>query len=166
MKQPILRWRRSVTAGLLVSSLVVWGGLGAAAATVPTYVAGNPKCQDLGFANGFKIEMKTGFTSFDGTYSFDYGGVTRRVRITNSTTKTFDWQANVGMDAVIVKGGPGANVFSYNPEAWSGIGLYSPNNSGGNQAQISHVDFCFDVDLVCKLGHTRIKIDPVTRPAG
>lgn len=155
---PFARIGRTGALLLLVMGLVFSGGLGAAAAPTPEYVEGNPTCQDLGYEQGFKIELADGTTNFDGSYYFLYGARTMRLDITNSSSYSFDWLSRmVGMDAVIVKAGPGAFVYAYNPEAWYDTGLYSPNNLGGNQAAISHIDFCFDVELVCRLGHPVVK---------
>ena len=63
---------------------------------------------------------------------------------------TFDWSATVAdgddagterdpflIDRVLVKASTGANMWTYDPPASSGTGLYSPKDS------ISHINFCF-----------------------
>jgi hypothetical protein len=56
--------------------------------------------------------------------------------------KQFDWSSTLGLDAVIVKGGPDANAYVYTPEAFAGSGLVAP---GG--AAVSHIEFCYDYNL-------------------
>ena len=47
--------------------------------------------------------------------------------------------------AVIVKGGPQANVYYYPPNTYSDQGLHSPlNNNSSRYFDVSHVTFCFD----------------------
>lgn len=65
----------------------------------------------------------------------------------NSVTITsngyvFDWDATIGMDAVIVKGGQDSTAYVYVPEAYQGDELTTP----GGQA-ISHIEFCYDYKL-------------------
>jgi len=70
---------------------------------------------------------------------------------TGSGPDSVMWTTNIGVDAVIVKGGnQGANVYLYDPEATTDSGLVPP--SGG----ISHVTLCYDEDMV---GGTGIQID-------
>lgn len=55
------------------------------------------------------------------------------------STKTFDWEATVAISAVIVKGGPIANLWSYDPAVTSDEGLYAPDDK-----DVSHVTFCWN----------------------
>lgn len=98
----------------------------------------NPSCQELGYDFGFKIDSPP----FAGTHDID--GL-NSVTITEDGTY-FDWEATLGMDAVIVKGGDNANVYEYNPEATSGFGLHSPPK-GENIPEISHIEFCYDYEV-------------------
>ena len=76
----------------------------------------------------------------DGVYSDG----TLTVTISNAQNdKTFDWSSNIGVDAVVVKGGSdGAYLYRYDPpsETTSDSGLTTPG-----QNAISHVNFCYDV---------------------
>ena len=76
----------------------------------------------------------------DGVYSDG----TLTVTISNAQNdKTFDWSSNIGVDAVIVKGGSdGTYLYRYDPptEQTSDSGLTSPGENA-----ISHVNFCYDV---------------------
>lgn len=126
-------------------------GLGSAGATsgapvsdngvVPVFVDGNPTCQDLGYAFGYKVDPPN-----SGTYSID--GV-NTVTVTTDGVY-FDWSSTLGMDAVIAKGGPNANAYVYDPpaEAFSDGDLASPiNPNNGQPFGLSHIEFCFDYEL-------------------
>jgi hypothetical protein len=58
-----------------------------------------------------------------------------------------------------MKAGPGALIFSYTGGATSGGGGYTPNNSAGIQAAISHIEFCrygrFTVGVTDPTSYTR-----------
>ncbi|WP_170233691.1 hypothetical protein [Ornithinimicrobium humiphilum] len=61
-----------------------------------------------------------------------------------------DWTSTVGIDAVIVKGGPNANVYRYDPpaESFGDTGLVTPTNPNNYKPYgLSHVDFCYDIEL-------------------
>ncbi len=104
----------------------------------PGDVEGNPTCASLGFGtSAVKIEDPE-----NGTFSL---GGDAEVVISNSDGATFDWSATIGVDAVIVKGGPNAKVYVYDPESMAGTGLHAPiNPNTGNPYGLSHIDFCVD----------------------
>jgi hypothetical protein len=67
------------------------------------------------------------------------------ITISNSDGFHFDWSISSGyvVCAVIVKGGPGANVFFYGGVS-SDTDLYAPVNPNNDKNfEISHVSFCF-----------------------
>lgn len=113
---------------------------------VPVYVAGNPTCADLGYDYGLRIDPPT-----SGTYAIDS---------LHTVTMTTDgvyvtWSSTLGMDAVVVKGGPNANAYVYEPPAESlgDSGLASPMNPNtGDPFGVSHVDFCYDYEVVVTKG--------------
>lgn len=76
----------------------------------------------------------------DGVYSDG----TLQVTISNTQNdKTFDWSSNIGVDAVIVKGGSdGSYLYRYDPptEETSDTGLTTPGTNA-----ISHISVCYDV---------------------
>jgi len=119
---------------------------GNAGATDPEYHSGNPKCTELGYQYGLRIDRPN-----SGTYSFP--------NVAGSVTLTVNgdyvsWTSTIGIDAVIVKGGPNANVYKYDPpaEATSDSGLQAPTNPNNNKPYgLSHVDFCYDIDPLKKL---------------
>lgn len=130
---------------LLAVMLALFGGVNPAAAThvAPELIAGNPTCEGLGYAFGFKPQPEP---PPSGTYTLPDGFNT--VTITSDGT-FFSWTSTLGIDAVIVKGGSNANLYRYDPpsEATSDTGLHSPANSSGGFASISHIEFCYDYEL-------------------
>jgi hypothetical protein len=75
-----------------------------AASVAPTVEEDNPSCQDLGFDLGLKIEPVANRT-------------TQFVTLSGVDGTSFDWSSTMGIDAVIVKGGPDANLYTYDPPA-------------------------------------------------
>jgi hypothetical protein len=115
----------------------------AAASVTPTPVQGNPNCVGLGYVYGFKPQPEP---PPSGTYTFPDGINT--VTITSDGTY-FDWTSTLSIDAVIVKGGPNANVYVYSPESYSDTVLNSPINPSNNKPfAISHIEFCYDYEVV------------------
>ena len=123
-------------------------------------VDGNPSCADLNadsfFDNinsdfGFKIEGQ-GADDYTGTFQLTStdGNLTggapedpeNSVTLTSADGVSFDWTSTLGMDAVIVKGGPDANAYVYVPEVFGDEGLTTPDGQ-----EISHVEFCYDYEL-------------------
>ena len=119
----------------------------ATAATVtPVFVAGNPTCQDLGYAQGFKPSSPSE-SSPVGTHTLPDGVNTVTISIDSSGV---DWTSTLGMDAVIVKGGPVANVYAYDPpaESFGDTNLVTPTNpSNGQPYGLSHLVFCYDYNV-------------------
>src|SRR4029450_6974984 len=99
-----------------------------AASVVPTPVTGNTTCADLvPGTTELKVEPVA-----DGTYSDGTLSVTIDVRDT-AEGQVFDFTANMGVDAVFVKGGPDGNLYLYNPEATADTGLHATVNSQNGQ---------------------------------
>jgi uncharacterized repeat protein (TIGR01451 family) len=103
----------------------------------PVEVPSNPVCP------AGTIELKVEPVE-DGTYSD--GTLTVTVTV-NEAAQTFDFTSNIGVDAVIAKGGPNGNVYTYNPEATADTGLHAPLNEDGSGQfyGLSHISFCYDV---------------------
>jgi hypothetical protein len=82
--------------------------------------------------------------------------LTRTVSMT-TTGDFFNWSSTKQITAVIVKGGPvGANIYPYKPFSFGGVngggtGLTTPDKFG-----VSHVVFCFGVQLVPSAAHASI----------
>lgn len=128
------------------------------AATTPTYVTGNPTCQDLGYDFEAKIDpANPGTTTLNVT---GMGSVTINL---DSNDQYFNWTSTFGIDAVIAKGGDNANVYVYDPptESFGGNGLVSPTNPNNNKPYgLSHASFCYDIELgVSKSAVTTFKRD-------
>jgi hypothetical protein len=57
---------------------------------------------------------------------------------------TFDWSSTVPVFQVIVKGGPGANIYDYPGGDTSDAGLHAPLNPKNNKWYgLSHITFCY-----------------------
>jgi hypothetical protein len=110
----------------------------------PTIVSGNTSCTALGYAYGYKIDNAP-------FYRTNVGDGAIRVTTTGSGGQYFDWTSNIGVDAVIVKGGPNSDAFVYDPgkgEVTLDTGLHAPTNpNGSGPFGISHIEFCYDLEL-------------------
>jgi hypothetical protein len=140
--------RASLLAASLVTATAFTGGVvaQAAAATVtPAVVPGNPTCESLGYAHGLKFD-----TGVPGSYEGTLG--TGKVKWTTDGTYV-SWESTFGVDAVLVKGGPNANHYRYDPptESFGDSNLVTPTNPNNNKPYgLSHVTFCYDYDVVVK----------------
>jgi hypothetical protein len=160
--------RKVVLAGIVLAAMLVGGtalmptsfalaldpGDPSGDGVIPDLVTGNPDCADIGFGYGFKIGGAP-----NGTFPFDKsnggeltGGAPsdpyNSVTISNSDGYFFDWLATLGIDAVIVKGGPNADAFVYVPEDTADTELHAPiNPTNGQYYSISHIEFCYDYEL-------------------
>lgn len=112
-------------------------------AVTPTVVPGNPSCPvdttEIKFDEG---EVTTGATK---TAVIDGTTVRATIPATDGMSLTFDLNNSVAAH-VLVKGGDNANDYDYTARSAGGIrhddGLIAPDNGGGNQPEISHVNFC------------------------
>jgi hypothetical protein len=109
----------------------------------PKYIAGNPSCPVGDYE--FKIEdPKTGKHVAPSGLVIDL----------TYKNKTIDFTANIGILAVLVKGGPGSNYYKYSPPVYWAKGLTAPN-----KVDVSHVRFCYDMALeiskTAKTSHAR-----------
>jgi uncharacterized repeat protein (TIGR01451 family) len=150
--------RHSKRLGLTALAAVAASGVIAAPALAgvaqpgePSYYEGNPKCADLGF-DGFKPAPNSGEDNPTGTYVLP-GTNGKTVTVTENQAGTgIDWTSTLGIDKVIVKGGPNANVYSYVPESFGASGLTTPDNPNPADGPygLSHVEFCYDLLDVSK----------------
>ncbi|MFP8889540.1 SipW-dependent-type signal peptide-containing protein [Natrialbaceae archaeon A-CW2] len=118
-------------------------------------VQGNPTCEDLGLFRAIKIESEDlpENVGDSETYPTPVGDVTVTVTaISDDDVREFDFELDgFEVSAVIVKGGPVANVYSKSDTdgyltANSGEGLQAPINQNNNQPYgVSHISFCYDV---------------------
>lgn len=108
---------------------------------------GNQTCEDVGM---FKCSSaRVNYTS--GSFDDDFGDVTgnlncddNKIAVTVTTDTFVKWTASSGVGAVIVKGGPDANVYEYDPQRLGDSGLASPPNSSGKPAGLSNLTFCWN----------------------
>ena len=99
----------------------------------------NPSCA---FLNSDWNEVKVNEAP-NGSHSDDDGALVFTVE--NSDGKVFDWKSNIGIDAVVVKGGNrGSNVYFYRNEPKSDENLRSPDNTKDNTPAVSHISACYD----------------------
>ena len=112
-----------------------------AASVDPEFVEGNASCGELGFANELKIDVSEITPGTTETFSNEFGTIT----ITASDDlKTFDFSdADPPVDAVFIKAGNGGNLYVYDPPVTADTGLVTPENSGEQQAGLSHISVCF-----------------------
>lgn len=107
----------------------------------PVFVAGNPSCSLLGYDNEFKVEPVS-----SGNHSDTASDLTVNLNVYNTDNgQEFDWNSgSFQIDGVIVKGGPGANHYIYNPAETSDDGLHAPLAPSGDWHGLSHISFCWD----------------------
>jgi hypothetical protein len=79
-----------------------------------------------------------------------HGGIWVTIDVANSRDgRVFDWKSNIGVDAVIVNGGPNANSYVYGPEDTADTDLHAPMNPTTENRKSfdpSHILFCYDND--------------------
>jgi hypothetical protein len=74
------------------------------------------------------------------------GDVPDGLEVSIISDRSVTWSSDVPIVAVIVKGGPAANVYLYTPALFADSGLVSPVGPSGQPADISNVTFCWDPD--------------------
>src|SRR3712207_5971443 len=125
--------RGAAVAGTLIASLAFPGAASVTHGPDATRVDGNPNCASI--AAGYR-EVKIDPVP-QGTTKFGSG-------VIKVSGLYFDWGTTTGVDVVIVKGGPNANLYRFN-EATSGRWFRAPiNGKTGKPYGLSHITFCFD----------------------
>ena len=135
--------RTAVLTALAALATLVVASAAIGAKVTPTFLPGasnsGKTCADNAGAGQAWTELKID-PNANGTYSDG----TLTVTIANTQNdKTFDWTSNIGVDAVVVKGGSdGSYLYRYDPpsEETSDSGLTTPGSNA-----ISHISFCYDV---------------------
>lgn len=139
--------------GGLVAAMTL-AGAASADHVQPVLVPGNPSCSSQGFPSGLSIDPPA-----SGTYVLPgTGGATVTLTVAGDGTR-FAWSSTIGLDGVIAKGGPNANLYRYSPPASGDANLHAPPNASGEPARLSHVQFCFGLPpepslQVSKTAHT------------
>lgn len=135
---------------LVSLTLVVVAGLAVLATAThiePERKAGNPTCSDFE-PDGtnwteFKIEPVENGSYDDGTLN-----VTLTVHdggLEDDEDRFVDWIANINVSAVLVKGGPNANLYEYDPGEMMDTGLHAPINPNNDKPfGLSHISFCYE----------------------
>jgi hypothetical protein len=108
---------------------------------------GNVTCEEAASASGL-----TGYAYTTGKqdYPFNSNSFNNGVSVTTDGTNV-SWSITppngycVSNVAVIVKGGPNANVYYYNDGQSSDSGLASPVNASGNPAGLSNLTICYNL---------------------
>ena len=127
-------WKRAIFALVLIALLALGGLVTQAASVDPIVMPGNPDCADLGYDMELKVEPVASGTYTDGVLIVEL----------EVYDPYFDWESNIGVSAVIVKGGPNANVYVYDPAATEDEGLIAPiNPNTGKPYGLSHISFCY-----------------------
>lgn len=127
----------------LLSLVVLLPGVALATGSGPIVVPGNPDCEDLGYTYGFKPNIPSEESPY-GTHTIP--GTSETITITQNNF--FNWTSTLGIDAVIVKGGDNANVYTYDPESFGDNDLITPTNpANGKPFGLSHVEFCYDFEV-------------------
>jgi hypothetical protein len=127
------------TAAAIVALLAAtFAGIARAEHVAPIVVPGNPTCADQGYLLGLRIDPVSGTYVIPGT-----DGQT----VTVQTDGTYlDWSSSSGLDAVMAKGSPDANLYRYDPRSTGDTGLHAPINPvTGLPYELSHVDFCLGI---------------------
>lgn len=125
-------------------------------------VLGNPTCAVIAPPGAVWTQLKVEPPE-DGVFSD--GAVNVNVDVRDSADgQVVDWGSNIGVDAVIVKGGPNANVYVYDAESTGDSGLHAPVIPSGQFAGLSHVLFCYDVEAVPPTPPPTTAPPPTTTP--
>jgi hypothetical protein len=116
---------------------------------------GNRTCEDVGdafFGNVNYYSCSSARANYTGTFDAAFTDVSGNpdcdnnaidVTVTDGTSVAFTANPD-GVGAAIVKGGPAANVYVYDPQQNSDSGLTSPVNISGNPAGLSNLTFCWN----------------------
>jgi uncharacterized repeat protein (TIGR01451 family) len=134
--------RVALAFAMIAALMAVVAPTAGATHVAPIFVAGNPTCGELApGTTELKVEPVGDGTFSDGTLT-----VTIDV-IDTGDGQAFNWTSNLGLDAVVAKGGDAGNLYLYNPEATSDTGLHAPDtNEDGQFQDLSHISFCYDLE--------------------
>lgn len=101
---------------------------------------GNVTCEQLEHAFGFKLDYSEITDTFDGAWPDG-------ISVTVSDGTFVAWSSTFPISAVIVKGGPTANVFAYDPASLADSMLAAPRNPsppGNPPYALSNLTFCWN----------------------
>lgn len=136
----------------------------------PEEKLGNFTCSQLLPGIPGLVELKVEPVA-DGTFSDGTLEVVIDVRNTGSGP-VFDWDQGTSgavMQGVFVKGGPGGNLYEYNPPiVTSDTGLHAPINPNNDRFfGLSHISFCYtpgapSIDVTKSCAEQTVNVDTVT----
>jgi hypothetical protein len=115
----------------------------------PIFVAGNPACVDVnGGTHSFKIDTVGAGSHTDPVTGTTFILTVNSVFATPNEGPSFDFAVTDGVVYdVIVKGGPNANHYDYNPAGVTGdTWLHAPLGAGPGGRRffgLSHIEFCY-----------------------
>jgi hypothetical protein len=101
----------------------------------PRIVQGNPSSCAAVITEAAELHTFKVDPAKSGTYTSSDGALTVTI---DASEKTFSFTSDIALEWVVVKGGPGANIYSFSPPVYSAEGLVAPNGKG-----LSHLDFCY-----------------------
>ncbi len=104
-------------------------------AGVPRTVEGNPSSCSAVIPEAANLLTFKVDPAKTGTYTSGDGGVTI---VIDASEKSFSFKSDIPLAWVVVKGGPGANIYRFDPPVMSAEGLVAPDGKG-----LSHLDFCY-----------------------
>jgi hypothetical protein len=109
------------------------------------YLPGNTSCEDIGFfpISSGKVDYLDGNFVFEGTDTEWPLGLVVTVTDGRYISFALPEKSQYCVGAVIVKGGPAANIYTYSPGVRFDVELSAPINSSGRPAGLSNLTFCF-----------------------
>lgn len=114
----------------------------------PVRVDGDPACEDLGYARGFRVEPPA---DGDDIYNFD-GYLVQLLMGPGPTVASFNEMDQDLFGGWLVKGGPAANLYDYRPAGdWFDAFTRAPELPNGTLPDIDHMEWCYDVVIPVEL---------------
>ena len=128
--------RAAIATCSTVVAALAFTGVASAASPAVSKVDGNPRCSNVSSGlHSIKVDPVP-----QGSTTWGNGSLGGQMSVSG---RVFDWSSSQPVTVVIVKGGPNANIYRYDPAATSGQGLHAPvNPKNGQFYGLSHVDFC------------------------
>jgi LPXTG-motif cell wall-anchored protein len=139
MKIKGLKRRQTLFISILLVALLAVGNVVTlfAASVTPNPLDGN----DPTFEGCTKVKLDTGSI---GEYTLLNGKIKVEIYSDNNGQTAVNWESEIPISKVYVKGGPNGNLYTYDPAKISDTELYppvNPNNKHGKTYGVSHVTF-------------------------
>ncbi len=114
---------------------------------VPVLIRANPlTCTDMVCASPTFVRIEKGrgassVSDYTGTYALGRSGT---LTLTATDDATIAWTADVDINCIFMKGGPGGNSYWYDPPCRSDSGLSTPLDIvKGKPRALSHITICY-----------------------